>query len=70
MNRSKICYEVFLSAQLTWPHADKFINFFAVEISNVKIGFQSLCREKKLPIFKVKTENWQDIPQRLEGRLF
>ena len=47
MNRSKICYEVFLSAQLTWPHADNFIIiFFAVEISNVKIGFQSLCREK------------------------
>ena len=40
MNRSKICYEVFLSAQLTWSHADNFIIFFAVEISNVKIGFQ------------------------------
>ena len=69
MNSSKICFEVFLSAQLTWPHGENFIIFFVVEISNVKIGFQSLCRKKK-PIFKVKTENWQDIPQRLESRLF
>ena len=50
--------------------ADNFITFFAVEISNVKIGFQLLCREKNSPIFKVKTEYWPDIPQRLEGRLF
>ena len=46
MNRSKICYEVFLSAQLTWPNADNFITFFAVEISNVKIGFQYYVEKK------------------------
>ena len=54
MNRSKICYEVFLSAQLIWPHVDNFIIFFAVEISNVKIGFQSLCREKNNRFSKQK----------------
>ena len=40
MNRSKICYEVFLVP------ADNFITFFAVEISNVKIGFQYYVEKK------------------------
>ena len=36
--------------------ADNFITFFAVEISNVKIGFQYYVEKKNSPIFKVKTE--------------